>query len=186
MTGLREISRGSWPESAEDTPATLPQVPGFIVSSFNPLVTVVANRCLGRRTDEAPPRTALVLVSASGDRGTAQALQEAVRTGRRVPALLFFQSNPNAVLGHVAARHRLTGPLVCLGPVPGGGKPGARALAEAELLLLDGDADEVLVITAEQGADSSGGAAAGVTTDIATDTAEAVLVALPHLRKEGP
>lgn len=65
--------------------------------------------------------------------------------------LLFFQSNPNAVLGLVAARWKLTGPVVAvspLGTVPGEMPPDALELAA--LLLADGDADQVLVIAAEQ------------------------------------
>jgi hypothetical protein len=166
--GLRVLSYARWPQTEDDT---LPQIAGFIVSSFNPLVAEVADRCLRNRNalrapreagaddDAAAPnqttasRTALVLASVGGDRATAGALAEAVRTERRVPPLLFFQSNPNAVLGHIAARHRLTGPLVCISPPMerADGIP-AAALVEADLLLRDGDADEVLLIAAEQGA----------------------------------
>jgi hypothetical protein len=187
--GLRVLSYARWPESDDDV---LPPIPGFIVSSFNPLVAEVADRCLNRRTTPAtahvpgvptesgsgdgtaddtagvtaPKRTALLLASVGGDRATAQAIAEAVRTGRRVPPLLFFQSNPNAVLGHIAARRRLTGPVVCVSPPPGGaGGITADALAEADWLLRDGDADEVLLIAAEQGARPGEG-----------DRAEAVLV----------
>ena len=166
--GLRVLSYARWPEAADDT---LPPIPGFIVSSFNPLVAEVAERCLHRRTEPAPAhvqrestesgtdgaappaRTALLLASVGGDRATAQAIAEAVQTGRRVPPLLFFQSNPNAVLGHIAARRGLTGPVVCVSPLPeGAGGITADALTEAEWLLRDGDADEVLLIAAEQGA----------------------------------
>jgi hypothetical protein len=160
---LRILSHARWPETADDT---LPPIAGFIVSSFNPLVAEVADRCLRRRTgpapgrapgnsgadDTAPARTALLLASVGGDRATARAIADTVRTGRRVPPLLFFQSNPNAVLGHIAARHRLTGPVVCISP-PRNDAVGipADAFAEADWLLRDGDADEVLLIAAEQG-----------------------------------
>jgi hypothetical protein len=178
--GLRVLSYARWPQAEDDT---LPQIAGFIVSSFNPLVAEVAERALRSRaaprasreaeddddsilSRTATRRTAIVLASVGGDRATAAALAEAVRTERRVPPLLFFQSNPNAVLGHIAARHRLTGPLVCISPPTerGDGIP-AAALDEADLLLRDGDADEVLLIAAEQ----------GVTPD-EHDRAEAVLV----------
>ncbi|HEV2343407.1 MAG TPA: hypothetical protein VGS97_04885 [Actinocrinis sp.] len=214
--GLRVLSYARWPETEDDT---LPPIPGFIVSSFNPLVAEVADRCLRRRTTRpaanvrreptgsgtddrrlddaqfddtgfsgtaldgtaldgagfndtgfddaaAPARTALLLASVGGDRATAQAIAEAVRSGRRVPPLLFFQSNPNAVLGHIAARRRLTGPVVCVSPPPdSAGGITADALTEADWLLRDGDADEVLLIAAEQGARPGEG-----------DRAEAVLV----------
>ncbi|MFF1797620.1 beta-ketoacyl synthase N-terminal-like domain-containing protein, partial [Kitasatospora sp. NPDC058263] len=84
----------------------------------------------------------------------------------RVPPLLFFQSNPNAVLGHIAARWGLTGPVVSISPadsVPG--LVPQDALDLAALLLADGDADQVLVIAAEQAASAGG-----------TDRAAAVLV----------
>ncbi|MFJ8044003.1 hypothetical protein ACIRBX_26225 [Kitasatospora sp. NPDC096147] len=99
-----------------------------------------------------PDRTGLVLASTSGDRATARAIDTAAASGRRVPPLLFFQSNPNAVLGHVAARWGLTGPVVAISP-PKATAPGQvhqDALELAALLLADGDADRILVITAEQ------------------------------------
>lgn len=148
---LRLLARAEWPDSAEDE---LPRIAGFVASSFNPLVAETAERCLRERYGVPPatdPRTAVLLVSASGDLGTARAIEEAVAERRRVPPLLFFQSNPNAVLGHIAARWQLTGPVVALG-ADGDGE--AAGLAEARLLLADGDAEQVLVIAAEQGSES--------------------------------
>ncbi|WP_051450634.1 beta-ketoacyl synthase chain length factor [Actinospica robiniae] len=167
---LHLLRHERWPTAAEP-----PAVPGFIVSSFNPLVAAVAGLCLDGRPEEPHRRTGLVLASESGDAGTAREVADAVATGRRVAPLLFFQSNPNAVLGHVAARHRLDGPIVCLGPLPGGRSIRDRALAEAELLLLDGDADEVLVVLVEQDPDST-----------AEDTAEALLLRGHLPGKEAP
>jgi 3-oxoacyl-(acyl-carrier-protein) synthase len=152
---LEVLALARWPESADDHAASLTQIPGFVLSAFNPLVAAVAKRCLERYSESLPRHTALVLASASGDVATARELADAVRTGRRVAPLLFFQSNPNAVLGHVASRHRLDGPLVCLGPIPGAAEPRERALAEAELLLLDAAADAVLVLLVEQGPDAA-------------------------------
>jgi hypothetical protein len=144
------LASAAWPAGPDDE---LPAIPGFIVSSFNPLVAEVAERCL-RAAHGAPPadpargvRTGVVLVSARGDTGTADAVDTAVRAGRRVAPLLFFQSNPNAVVGYVTARWRLAGPLVCLSPAGGAVADG---LAAAELLLQTGDAAEVLVIAADQ------------------------------------
>ena len=174
--GLRVRCAARWPESPEDRAQSLPQIAGFVLSSFNPLVAEVAERCLSRRPGLPAGRTAILLASEGGDRATARALAEAVREGRRVPPLLFFQSNPNAVLGHVASRWRLTGPVVSLGLPAGGGAIWPAALAEAELLLLDGDAEEVLVIAAEQGSDADGEG----------DRAEAVLVDRPRTREETP
>jgi Beta-ketoacyl synthase, N-terminal domain len=148
-TDLRIVHGVHWPQSPDDV---APPLAGFTVSSYNPLVAVAAERCLAGRTAPAQPtRTALLLASHTGDRATAQAISAAVAAGRQVPPLLFFQSNPNAVLGHVAARWHLTGPVVAIS------RPARiiglthEVLAEADLLLRDGDADEVLVIIAEQG-----------------------------------
>lgn len=166
--GLRILSYARWPESEDDA---LPRIAGFVVSSFNPLVAEVADRCLDRRAESVPTdapgaatRTALLLASVGGDRATAWAIADAVRTGQRVPPLLFYQSNPNAVLGHIAARRRLTGPVVSISPrtyEPFEGRQQharhgadgipAEAFTEADWLLRDGDADEVLLIAAEQG-----------------------------------
>jgi hypothetical protein len=168
-SSLRLLRHERWPAATE-----APAIPGFIVSSFNPLVAAVAGQCLDDRAG-ARGRTGVVLASTSGDAGTAREVADAVATGRRVAPLLFFQSNPNAVLGHVAARHRLDGPIVCLGPVPGGRPARDRALAEAELLLLDGDADEVLVLLVEQDPDTP-----------AADTAEALLLRSHLSGKETP
>ena len=146
---LRIVHGIHWPQSAGDV---APPLAGFTVSSYNPLVAAAAASCL--RDRPAVPestRTALLLASHTGDRGTAQAISAAVAAGRPVPALLFFQSNPTAVLGHVAARWKLTGPVVAISRPARTIGLTREVLAEAELLLRDADADEVLVIVAEQG-----------------------------------
>ncbi|MBD0690007.1 beta-ketoacyl synthase N-terminal-like domain-containing protein [Streptomyces sp. CBMA123] len=133
-----------------------PPLPGFAASGLGPLIADTADHCL--RAHHGPPpapgRTALLLASASGDRATARAIDRSAEPGRRPAPLLFFQSNPNAVLGHIAARWGLTGPVVATSPaeaVPG--TVPADAYELAALLLADGDADHVLVIAAEQSAD---------------------------------
>jgi Beta-ketoacyl synthase, N-terminal domain len=148
--GLTVLARAHWPAAPGDV---LPPIPGFISSSFSPLVAELAERCLRAYfgTRPADPargeRTAVLLASVSGDIGTAAAVAEAVDAGRRVPPLLFFQSNPNAVAGHLAARWELAGPVVCISPATAAL---ADALDAAALLVEDGDADAVLVIAAEQ------------------------------------
>jgi 3-oxoacyl-(acyl-carrier-protein) synthase len=158
---LTVLARADWPEGDGD--AAPRPVAGFIVSSFSPLVAEVAERCL-RQVHPHPPaeavrgeRTALVIVSGSGDAGSAAAVAEAVDRGERVAPLLFFQAVPNAVAGHVAARWGLGGPVVCLAAGDAEGDAMREALAAAALLIDDGDADEALVVLAEQG--GSGGAA---------------------------
>lgn len=161
--GLAVLARAAWPEEPGEE---LPKLAGFVHSSFNPLVAAAATRCLQRRPESASPHsvTAIVLVTALGDVASATHVAEAVDAGGRIGPLFFFQSVPNAVAGHLAARHRLTGPVVCVATV-------ADGLAVAGLLLDDGDADEALVVRVEQ---------AGSTEDAVDDTAAAVLVAGPQ------
>ena len=135
--GLAVAATGRWPE---ETGEDLPGIAGFIHSTFNPLVVAAAGRCLDRRAEPAPGTvTAVILASALGDVDSATHVAAAVDGGRRVGPLLFFQSVPNAVAGHVAARWQLTGPVVCVASVD-------DALAVAALLLADGDADDALVV----------------------------------------
>jgi Beta-ketoacyl synthase, N-terminal domain len=145
-TGPAVLARAEWPVGPADT---LPAIAGFVVSSFSPLVAEVAERCLTARYGTAPAateRTGVVLASVAGDVATTDAVAAALAAGRRVPPLLFFQSNPNAVVGYVTERWGLFGPVVCLSPA---GDPYTDALDAAALLFDDGAADEVLVITAD-------------------------------------
>jgi 3-oxoacyl-(acyl-carrier-protein) synthase len=144
------LARGGWPVGDEDE--TLPQIAGFVMSNFSPLVAVVAERCLRAHYGTAPAdpvrgaTTGVVLASVRGDVTTVDTVAGALRDGRRVPPLLFFQSNPNAVVGHVTSRWGLAGPVVCTSPL---GDPLADGLAVAALLIEDDAATEVLVIAAD-------------------------------------
>jgi hypothetical protein len=155
------LARARWPGG--DAGEELPAVAGFVESAFSPLVAAVADLCLSSYFGPPPAglgrggRTAIVIATATGDLTTAAAVANAVRAGRRVPPLLFYQSNPNAVAGYVAARWGLAGPVVCTMPGSGvgHGTPGdatSRALAEgratAEVLIEDGDAEAALVVAA--------------------------------------
>lgn len=156
-TELAVLAEARWPEPGDGPP---PGVPGFVHSSFNPLVAAVADRCLLRRHGSRPappetgPRTAVVLVSRGGDRVSSEHVAGAVAAGDRIGPLFFFQSVPNSVAGHLAARWGLAGPLVCLCPT---GDPLSDARAQADLLIADGDADEALLVLIEQ-ADGNGAA----------------------------
>ena len=162
---------------AEASGGDAPALAGFIASSFSPLVAEAAARCLtaagrvtivpgadppggdppstvgdaedgARRQDGADARrTGIVILSASGDVATNASIARGVDAGARLGPLLFFQAVPNAVAGYIAARWGLTGPVVCLSPA---GDALADGYAAAELLIIDGDADEVLIIVAEQ------------------------------------
>ncbi|MFB9543028.1 hypothetical protein [Micromonospora sagamiensis] len=144
------LAEARWPEPGDTAP---PTVPGFVHSTFPPLVAAVADRCLTRRYGTAPApagpgaRTAVLLVSASGDQASAGHVHDTVASGGRPGPLFFFQSVPNSVAGHVAARWGLGGPVLCLSPT---GDARADATAEADLLLYDGDADEALLVLIEQ------------------------------------
>lgn len=148
---LVTLAEAAWPEPGD---LEVPQLPGFVLSPFNPLVAAVVDRCLSRRFGgpPAPPgeawRIAIVVVSAGGDAVSAEHVASMVDSGARVGPLFFFQSVPNSIAGHVAGRWGLTGPVVCLCPT---GDPMADGLAEAGLLIGDGDADAALVVLVESG-----------------------------------
>ena len=146
VTALTVLAEARWPESPDDL--VPPPLPGFVVSSFSATVAEVAGRCMSRRGPsgadvDRPLVTAVVLASALGDVASAVHVAEAVDAGRRIGPLLFFQSVPNSVAGHVAARWQLTGPIVSVGSLETG-------LDVAALMVEDGDADEVLLIRIEQ------------------------------------
>jgi hypothetical protein len=149
----RVVTHSHWPQSGDDAAAGPPSLPGFVASSFSPLVAAVAGRCLRPGYGEPPLRqgeqTAIVLVSRTGDRVSAEHVRQAVADGKRVGPLYFFQSVPNSVAGQVAARWGLQGPVVCLSPTTDARRTG---LDQAALLIADGDADQVLVVLVEQAA----------------------------------
>jgi hypothetical protein len=131
---MKTLAEGRW-DGGEP-----PGVPGFVASAFNPLVVAAAERCLAQV--ETSRRTGIVIVT-DGDRASADHVREAVAEGKRVGPLFFFQSVPNSVAGWIAAKWDLRGPVVC---VTDGGQD------EAELLIDDGDAEQVLIVqvTADQ------------------------------------
>jgi 3-oxoacyl-(acyl-carrier-protein) synthase len=139
------VTVSHWPQPGDDAVAGPPALPGFVDSSFSPLVAVVAERCFAQTA--ARERTGLVLVSRSGDLASATHVRESVAEGKRIGPLHFFQSVPNSVAGYVAARFGLRGPVVCVSPPD---DPHRAGLDEAALLLADGEADQVLIVLVEQ------------------------------------
>ena len=133
------LAEAHWPEPGDDV---LPALPGFVLSTFNPLAAVVADRCLQHHK---PSAATGIVIESSGDQVSAEHVRQAVADGKRVGPLFFFQSVPNSVAGLIAAKWNLRGPVVA---VTDGG------LDEAALLIGDGDADQVLIvqITGEQAA----------------------------------
>ncbi|WP_432840589.1 beta-ketoacyl synthase chain length factor [Dactylosporangium sp. CA-092794] len=151
--GLAVLAAAGWPGDGDTEP---PRLAGFIHSNFNPIVAAVADRCLAGLSPDAPaipPETAIVLVTDLGDVDSAAHVAQAVDTGARVGPLFFFQSVPNAVLGHIAARHALSGPVSCVCDA-------ASGVDAARGLLADGDADRVLLIELDR--DETGESAAAV------------------------
>ncbi|HXC84088.1 MAG TPA: beta-ketoacyl synthase chain length factor [Trebonia sp.] len=156
---LTVLARSQWPALPRTglPPTQLPGIPGFIISSFSPLAAELAQRCLRQCFGDPPAdaerggRTAIVLASTTGDIATAAAIASAVDQGRAVPPLLFYQSNPNAVAGHIAARWGLAGPVVCTIPAGAGPSALADAMDSAALLIEGAEADAALVVLADQG-----------------------------------
>lgn len=137
----RWLARGE-PAAPGARPA--PPVPGFIESQFNPLVHEVARRCLTAGGGE--PETAVVLASGLGDTTTSDVASQNVAKGSVHNPLLFFQSVPTSILGHVARQFGITGSLTC---VSGGQTLAASALEMADMLLDQDDLHQVLVIGVE-------------------------------------
>ena len=160
--GLTVTASASWPES--DSDGEVPPLAGFIDSAFSPLVAEVAARILRGRAD-GDRVTAVVVVTALGDVTSATRVATVVDAGRRVPPLQFFQSVPNSVVGHLAARWHLTGPVACVTGTPAG-------LDMAAQLIEDADADEALVVRVDL-----------KVTDGDRDRAAAVLVTRPADRE---
>jgi hypothetical protein len=147
VEGLAVHAWACWPETEADD--RVEPLAGFIESTFSPLLAAVAGRALQRRREPADPQrvTGVILVTRGGDATSASLVAQAVDAGERVRPLLFFQCVPTTVVGYLAARWGLTGPVVCLADVGG-------AMSAAALLVGDGDADEVLVACLEVGAGS--------------------------------
>jgi 3-oxoacyl-(acyl-carrier-protein) synthase len=150
--------------TAEDGPP--PVLAGFVGSDFSPLLAAAADRCLAgcypQRPVVAGERIALVLISGSGDRVSAAQVRHSIAGSRRIGPLYFFQSVPNSVAGWIAAHWGLTGPVLCLCPVA---EPLADGLAEAALLIADGEVDQVLLLAVEQAGEPDDLAHSG--TDVA-------------------
>lgn len=162
------LSEYRWPAEQDEQ---LPALPGYVLSSFSPLVAAAADGCLTEHyakpsaSAASRQRTAVLVVSSGNDVVSAEHVRNKVAGGRRVGPLFFFQAAPNSVIGQVTAHWGLGGPVVSICPVD---DPLADGMAEAALLLADGDADEVLLILVEQ---------AGEDAPDSADRAHALLLA---------
>ncbi|MFF1676954.1 beta-ketoacyl synthase chain length factor [Streptomyces sp. NPDC058256] len=151
--------RAPWGEAADGlpgaAPAELPNVPGFVLSRFSPLVAEVAGACLGDPGTEhdltagRAGRTAIVLATTYGDTTTSDVATQRLVAGKVHSPLLFFQSVTTSILGHLTKRYGITGPISC---ISAGTDPAAEALQLADLLLDEEEVEQVLVIGVETAA----------------------------------
>lgn len=130
-----------------DDAAEPESVPGFVVSSFNPMVNAVAGACAEELSEAERAGTALLLATVLGDIVTADTASLRLAEGHHHNPLLFYQSIPNAILGHVARRYGLAGAVTC---VAGFADVVGEALEVAEIALLSSDAEQVLLVYVEQ------------------------------------
>ncbi|MFF3216013.1 hypothetical protein ACFYYB_36050 [Streptomyces sp. NPDC002886] len=181
------LAAGVWP--APGDPELPVPLAGFAVSSFSPMASAAADRCLEQvhgapGAEPAGPgtrelvrragRTAIVLASRGGDLETHTATAVAVDAGRPAAPLLFFQSVPNAVVGHIAKRWGLAGPVICFSPDAATADPLGEALDVTRFLVAGGDADEALLLLVEQaGADGAPASARALLVRPAPDAREA-------------
>lgn len=146
---LTTLAHTVWPTPEDDE---APKLPGFTASPFGPIIAHVADRCLSAHHGAHPAptergeRTAVVLVTRLGDMATEAAVTGSVDSGKPASPLLFYQSVPSAVLGVVAARWGLGGPVICISPA---GDALADGMDLAQLLVEDGSADDVLLVLVE-------------------------------------
>lgn len=133
-------------------PVELPQVLGFAISRFGPLVYTVAATCLGPagaagdHVGRYGARTAIVLATMYGDATTVDTATQWTVAGRLTNPLLFFQSVNTSILSHLTRRYGIQGPLTCVSAVL---DPAGDALRVADALLDDADLYQVLLIGVE-------------------------------------
>lgn len=121
-------------------------VPGFVESTFNPLIHEVARRCLAERPGDGT-RTALLLGSTVGDSGTTDLASRLMIGGQVSNPLLFMQATANAILGYLSKEFGITGPLIAMSALT---DLGSALLDTANILLDDEELDRVLVVGVEQ------------------------------------
>ncbi|WP_409468011.1 ketosynthase [Streptomyces sp. HC307] len=187
--------RTPWGEAAEGLPGAadvaLPKVRGFVGSRFGPLVHAVGTACLGEpetfagADGSAGRRTGIVLATMFGDTVTADTFTQHMIAGHVHNPLLFLQSVPTSILGHLTKQYGITGPLNC---VSGGADLAVEALRLVDVLMGSGDVHQVLVVGVESAPNERVG---WVTTSLA---GEAAFGGLPAndvavgllLRRSGP
>lgn len=125
--------------------AAAPALPGFVESTFNPLVHQAIERCLTAQPGDGS-RTAMVLASTMGDATTLDTGSRLLVAGQVHNPLLFMQSTANAILGRLSCEFAITGPLLSLSTTD---DLAGELLATAELLLEDEELDRVVIVGVE-------------------------------------
>jgi hypothetical protein len=140
--GLRLLGQGHAPAAPGEPLAPLR---GFTGSTFSPAAAAAAEACMHDQPADAAEAfcTAVILVSVLGDIPTARTFASAVDSGQRVPPRIFGISTPNSVIGHIAPRWGLNGPVISVSPV---GPPLDEGIELATHLAQDGDANRFLII----------------------------------------
>ncbi|MGI8665123.1 MAG: hypothetical protein ACR2N4_03705 [Jatrophihabitans sp.] len=164
--GVEELA--AWlaaPESTEDRSPVLKNVVGFVKSPFINLTRHTQLACLAEHYPAAPQpaRIGIVLASVLGDTASADKASASVAEGLTPQPLLFYQSIPVAIVGHLSIEFPLTGPLVCLS---GGPELGGSALETAQLMIADGQVELVLLSYVEAGQGRWRSAAAGTLAEL--------------------
>jgi Beta-ketoacyl synthase, N-terminal domain len=130
-----------WSHEDRGVSPALPPVPRFVESSFPRLIAYAVDQVTAA-LDEGGT-TGFVLATAFGDVTTADVASRRLVGGQAHNPLLFYQSIPNSILGHLSKASHLTGPLCCLSA------PAmllTHALVTAELTLMEGAADRILIV----------------------------------------
>lgn len=134
----------------------LPVVPGFVSSTFNPLVREAVRGCLGEPSSQEHSNplvgpyldaTAIVLATVAGDATTSDLASRYLIGGRVHNPLLFFQSVTTSILGHLTIEYGLTGPVSCIAA----DHDLAQQAWQTSVLLLETEPelDQVLLVGAE-------------------------------------
>ena len=131
-----------YPDPPAPSPAPEP-LPGFVESDFNPLISFAVRGALAAAGEPPAPDTGMVLVTSFGDTETADAASRRLAAGRPASPLLFYQSIPNSILGHLGREFGMTGPITC---VSAGSRLLSEGLTLAESLLDEGAAGDVLLV----------------------------------------
>lgn len=126
--------------------AELAPVPGFIESTFNPLVYRIIQMHLESGNIHQPEKLAIILASAMGDTATADCASRNLLAGQVHNPLLFYQSVPNSILGYASRQFGFTGRMTALAHQG----DGLSALLEIATLYSElPDVGQVLVIGVE-------------------------------------